>query len=161
MNRTPVPIAAVTPGLSLLYSSRIEIETPQLFGRSPRGERRIINILGGEFSGPRLSGRILRGGADWQVVRQDGVAEVDARYTLQTDDGELIYVADWGLRHGPAELMQRMGRGENVDPTSYYFRTLPVFETAAPRYEWLNRVVAVAVGERRSHEVIITVYEVS
>lgn len=156
-----VPPVSVTPGLSLLYSSRIEIDAPQQLGLSPHGERRIINITGGEFSGPRLAGRVLPGGADWQVVRGDGVAEVDARYTLETSDGDLIYVANWGLRHGPQEVIQRLAQGEAVDPGHYYFRTTPRFETGSTRYGWLNKLITVAVGERRSNEVIITVYEVT
>ncbi|KAA3626039.1 MAG: DUF3237 domain-containing protein [Proteobacteria bacterium] len=161
MTNPPAPPVSVTPGLRLLYSSRVGIATPHQLGRSPYGERRIINISGGEFAGPRLSGRILPGGADWQVVRDDGVAEVDARYTLETGEGDLIYVSDWGLRYGPADVIQRLSRGEDVDPGSYYFRTTPRFETGSQRYDWLNRMVAVAVGERRRNEVVITVYEVT
>ena len=161
MTAQQIPIAGVTPTLQLLYTSEIEIEAPLQVGHSPCGERRIINITGGSFSGPRLSGQVLRGGADWQIVLKDGLTQVDARYTLQTDDGALIYITNWGLRHGSKEAIARMGAGEYVDPNEYYFRTHPRFETGAPKYDWLNKVISVAAGERLADKVIITVYEVT
>lgn len=158
-NETP-PTVPVVPTLQLLYTSRIDIAAPLDVGKAPHGQRRIINITGGAFSGPRLSGRVLPGGADWQIVRSDGIVEVEARYTLETDDGALIYISNWGLRHGPPEVIRRLGAGETVDPREYYFRTTPTFETGAPGYAWLNGVIAVAVGERRADAVIISAYEV-
>ena len=160
MGNETLPAVSVTPTLQLLYTSRIDIAAPLDVGKSPHGQRRVINIMGGAFSGPRLSGRILPGGADWQVVRSDGVVEVDARYTLETDDGALIYITNWGLRHGPPGVIARLGAGDKVDPSEYYFRTTPVFETGAPEYAWLNGIISVAVGERRADAVIITAYEV-
>ena len=157
-NETP-PAVAVIPTLQLLYTSRIDIAAPLEVGRTPHGKRRVINITGGTFSGPRLSGRILPGGADWQVIRSDGIAELDARYTLETADGALIYISNWGLRHGPPGVIARLSAGDKVDPGEYYFRTTPVFETGAADYAWLNGIIAVAVGERRADAVIITVYE--
>ncbi|MBW2411322.1 MAG: DUF3237 domain-containing protein [Deltaproteobacteria bacterium] len=151
----------VTPSLQFLYSSKIEIDPPLMVGQSPYGERRIINIKGGAFSGPRLSGRVLPGGADWQIIRADGITEVEARYALETEDGALIYIYNRGLRHGPPEVIARLAAGEDVDPGAYYFRTMPIFETGAPDYAWLNGVVAIATGQRRTDEVIITVYEVT
>ena len=97
-----------TPQVQIWDTSRVEVETPLELGKSPYGERRIINIKGGAFSGPRLSGRVLPGGADWQIIRYDGITEVEARYTLETEDGALIYVSNWGLRHGPKEVMARL-----------------------------------------------------
>lgn len=161
MSVEQIPQVSVMPSLRLLYTSLVEVETPLLVGRSPYGERRIINIRGGAFSGPRLSGRVLSGGADWQIIRGDGIVEVEARYTLETHDGALIYVSNWGLRRGPKEVMERLASGDQVDPSEYYFRTTPIFETGAPGYEWLNGIVAIACGERRADEVIITVYEVT
>ena len=160
MANETLPTVSVTPSLQLLYTSRIDIAAPQDLGKAPYGQRRIINILGGAFSGQRLSGRVLPGGADWQIIRSDGIAELDARYTLETDDGALIYVSNWGLRHGPPGVIARLGAGERVDPSEYYFRTTPTFETGAAAYAWLNGIIAVAVGERRADAVIITVYEV-
>jgi hypothetical protein len=161
MRKEKVPLVSVTPSLQLLYTSSVEVETPLELGKSPYGERRIINIKGGAFSGPKLSGRVLPGGADWQIIRYDGITEVEARYTLQTDDGALIYVSNWGLRHGPKEVMERLAAGEKVDASEYYFRTTPIFETGSPDYQWLNSLVAIAAGQRLANEVIITVYEVT
>jgi hypothetical protein len=161
MNDEQIPQVSVTPSLSFLYTSIVKIEAPLLVGNSPYGERRIINIKGGAFSGPRLSGHVLSGGADWQIIRGDGIVEVEARYTLQTHDGSLIYVTNRGLRHGPKEVMERLASGEVVDASEYYFRTTPIFETGSPDYKWLNGIVAVAAGERHADDVIITVYEVT
>ena len=134
--------------------------TPQELGETPQGRRRIIGITGGRFSGERLSGRVLAGGADWQLVRADGVADLDARYTLETEDGALIYVRNRGYRHGPAEVLTRLANGEKVDPSLYYMRTTPRFETGDPRYAWLNRMVCVASGARRPAAVELDVYEI-
>jgi hypothetical protein len=160
MTHFEIPVASVKPSLHLLYTSVIEVESPLAVGKTACGERRIINIRGGSFEGPRLSGKVLPGGADWQVIRNDGVTELEAKYTLQAQDGALIYVTNWGLRHGPAEIMKRIAEGHEVDPAGYYFRTTPRFETGSSRYRWLNRTVAVASGERRASKVVITVYEV-
>ena len=151
----------VEPSLRLLYTSSVRLGPPLVVGGALHGERRILPIKGGSFSGPRLSGKILPGGADWQVIRSDGVAELEARYTLETDDGAFIYVLNRGIRSGSKEVMGRLARGEKVHPSEYYFRTWPVFETGAPKYQWLHRIVAVATGERLPNEVIITVYEVT
>ena len=152
---------SIEPTLRLLYTSSVELDPPMVVGGTPYGERRIIPIKGGAFAGPRLSGKILPGGADWQVIRTDGAAELEARYTLQTDDGALIYVLNQGIRSGSKEVMGRLARGEKVHASEYYFRTRPVFETGAPKYQWLHRILAVATGERLPDEVIITVYEVT
>jgi len=159
MSNDPTP--ADPPPLRFLYRSVVNVAEPLSIGHIAAGQRRIINITGGTFSGPRLSGIILPGGADWQIIRSDGITEVEARYTLQTSDGALIYVVNRGLRHGPEDVMARLAAGEPVDPGLYYFRTTPTFETGSPDYRWLNGVVAVAVGERQASEVVITVYEVS
>ena len=160
MSKEKLPIVPVTPTLELLYTSRIEIAPPLAVGKAPYGERRIINIRGGSFSGPRLFGRILPGGADWQIVRNDGIAEVEARYTLETHDGALVYITNWGYRHGPPDVISRLGAGDKVDPREYYFRTTPKFETGSAQYAWLNGMISVAAGEKRADEVVITVYEV-
>ena len=146
--------------LEPLLSARIALGPPQELGETPRGRRRIIPITGGEFAGARLSGRVLAGGADWQIVRRDGVAELEARYTLQTSDGALIYVSNSGYRHGPAEVLRKLSAGEAVDPSAYYMRTTPRFETGEERYAWLNRIVCVASGARRAAEVELQVYAV-
>ena len=147
-------------GLTPLFTARISLGPAQELGDAPHGRRRIIPITGGEFSGARLSGRVLAGGADWQIVRRDGVAELEARYTLQTADGALIYVANFGYRHGPPEVLKKLSEGEAVDPSAYYMRTTPKFETGDARYAWLNRVVCVASGARHASAVTLDVYEV-
>jgi hypothetical protein len=141
--------------LEPLLKAQIALGTPQELGR-----RRIIPIVGGSFSGARLAGRVLASGADWQVVREDGVVELDARYTLETQDGALIYVQNHGYRHGPADTMRRLAAGEAVDPALYYMRTTPRFETGDERYAWLNKIVCVASGARRPAAVELEVFEV-
>ena len=121
--------------------AEITLAPPQELGETPRGRRRIVPITGGSFRG-------------------DGVAELDARYTLETTDRALIYVRNFGYRHGPADIMQRLAAGEPVDPASYYMRTTPRFETGAERYQWLNGIICVATGARRAAAVELEVFEV-
>ena len=146
--------------LQALFKADIELAPAQELGAGPLGRRRIIAITGGRFIGGRLSGRVLPGGADWQVIRADGVAELDARYTLETADGALVYVRNRGYRHGPVDVLKRLAAGENVDPAQYYMRTTPLFETGDQRYAWLNRIVCVATGARRPAAVELEVFEV-
>jgi len=130
-------------------------------GAVPYGTRRIAPLDGGTFEGPRLRGTVLpASSADWLLLRSDGVLELDFRATLQTDDGALISMKSFGFRHGPPEVIAAIGRGETVDPSTYYFRTTPRFETAHPAYAFLNRLVAVASGDRRAEGPIYTVHEV-
>ena len=143
-----------------LCKVEVTLEPVRDLGETPLGRRRIIGITGGKFAGPRLSGRILPGGADWQVIRADGVAYLDARYTLETGDGALIYVNNKGYRHGPRDVIERLARGEAVDPALYYMRATPWFETSAPAYAWLNRAICVATGARRAAAVELDFYEV-
>jgi len=146
--------------LQALFKADIELAPAQELGAGPLGRRRIIAITGGRFIGERLSGRVLPGGADWQVIRADGVAVLDARYTLETADGALVYVRNHGYRHGPEEVLKRLAAGENIDPARYYMRTTPLFETGDARYAWLNRIVCVASGARRPAAVELEVFEV-
>ena len=132
----------------------------QRLGNTPYGERRIINILGGTVEGPKLKGKVLPGGADWQIVRADGVVHLTARYTIGTDSGAQVLVEADGYRHGPPEVMERLARDETVDPTRYYFRTFMRFETADPGAAWLNRILAVGRGTRANRQVRIEVFEV-
>lgn len=146
--------------LAPLFSAEITLAAPRELGATPLGRRRIIEITGGAFAGERLSGKVLPGGADWQLVRTDGVAYLDTRYTLETGDGALIYVQNRGYRHGPDEVIERLARGEAVDPASYYFRTSPWFETSAPKYAWLNRTIFLGSGARLADRVRLEVFEV-
>lgn len=143
-----------------LMTLQVTLETPQRIGAVPSGTRVTVPITGGEFEGPRLRGRVLPGGGDWTLLRSDGVLELDLRVTLQTDDGALIHLASFGLRHGPPEVIAALGRGEPVDPARYYFRTVPRFETGADRYAFLNRIMAVATGDRRASGPMYTIDEV-
>jgi hypothetical protein len=122
------------------------------------GTRTVAPVTGGTFEGERLRGKVL-GGDDWLRSRSDGVLELELRLALETDDGAIIAMTSFGLRHGPADVIAAIGRGERVDPASYYFRTTPRFETAAPRYEFLNRLLAVATADRRAGGPIYTIDE--
>ena len=146
--------------LEPLLRAEITLAAPQELGDTPHGRRRVIPITGGSFRGERLSGRVLASGADWQVIRADGVAELDARYTLETLEGALIYVRNFGYRHGPADVIRRLMAGEPVDPALYYMRTTPRFETGAERYRWLNSLICVATGARRAAAVELEVFAV-
>jgi len=129
-------------------------------GETSAGLRRVIPIVGGEVTGPHLQGRVLAGGADFQILRPNGVAELHARYVIECQDGERIYVENCGLRHGPPEAMERLRRGEPVDPALIYFRTTPRFETGAKKYSWLRDYVFTASGVRRPNSVELSVYQV-
>jgi hypothetical protein len=147
-------------GTHPIFTIHAELEAIMNLGRTPYGERRVIGILGGSVKGAKLNGRILPGGADWQIVRNDGVADIQARYTIETDAGARILVSSEGLRHGPPAVMERLARGDSVDPAQYYFRTAMRFETADPAVDWLNRILALARGQREARSVRLDVYEV-
>jgi hypothetical protein len=136
-----------------------ELADIQQFGKTPIGERRVINILGGTVEG-RVKGKILPGGADWQFIRADGASHVEARYTIQSDSGAFILVNSEGVRHGPPDVLARLLTGEIVDPSLYYFRTCMRFETGDKDLDWLNRVIAIARGAREKNAVKLDVYEV-
>lgn len=148
------------PGLVFAFELRVEVGAPLEVGQLPQGLRRIVPILRGTFEGPAIKGRVVPGGADWQMIGADGFSKLDTRYTLETDSGRLIYVQNGGIRHAPPEVMQRLLRGEAVDPTLVYFRTVPTFETSAPELQWLTRSVFVGTGERYPSEVVIRFWRV-
>ena len=161
-NKSSPAVAApreVSMDTRLLMTVRIIAAPPQVLGVGPHGSRLTFPIIGGDFEGPRLRGRVVDGG-DWGVVRSDGVLELSLRATLQTDDGALIGMTFDGMRHGPADVLAALGRGEAVDPAAYYFRTVPRFEAADGRYIFLNRIVAVGHGENRGAGALHTIYEV-
>ena len=151
----------VMPRLELLAHLSITLAPPQSIGKVLTGERRIIPITGGRVEGARLRGEVLPGGADWQIVAADGTALLEARYTLRTEDGALIYVRNTGVRHGPPEVLAAIARGDEVDPAKYYFRAVPVFETGDAKYDWLNRMVAVCSGVRTRTAVLLDFYTVT
>ena len=129
-------------------------------GPAPFGHRRVVNLLGGTVSGAKLNGRIVPGGADWQIMAADGALDIHARYTVESDAGAFIQVDSKGMRHGPPDVLARLAKGEDVDPSLYYFRTFMRFETADPAASWLNRILAIGHGARQKGAVRIEVFEV-
>ena len=156
---TQAPTTPPVPRVTFAFEVRVQVGPPLELGITPLGRRRIIAINGGTFEGPTLKGKVLPGGADWQIVRSDGFTDLDARYTLQTDKGQLIYVQNRGMRHAAAEVIQKLLAGQDVDPALVYFRTVPVFETAAPELQWLTRSIFLATAERHPADVIIRVWK--
>ena len=149
------------PALIPLGDLVAQVAAPIDVGEGPHGRRRVIPILGGTFSGARLSGRVLGGANDYQIIRRDGVLELQARYVIETVEKALIYVENTGLRDGPADLLAAQARGELVDPALIYFRAMPRFETAATEYQWLTRRVFVSSGARFPDRVELRFFEVT
>lgn len=154
--------AKVQPRLEFLYTSIFDVEPALEIGFTQYGLRRIIPISGGRFEGERLSGEVVpSGAADWQMLRKDGVLEVEARYVFKTHDGALIYVRNEGILQAPAEIMGELAAGECPEPDRYCFRTHPRFETSEESYTWLTQLFVVAVAEIRKNQVLVTAYSVS
>ncbi len=150
------------PRLSLVCRVEASLGEPLDFGITTRGRRRIVPLTSGTLAGPELNGQLLgEGSADWQILLPDGTALADIRYTLQTYDGALIYVRSRGVRHGPPEVLARIGAGEEVDPAEYTYRTATRMETAATELDWLNKGVFVTVGAREPAGVIYETYLVA
>ena len=147
------------PRLTPVYRLEATVGAPLDLGDFPQGHRRIVPLTGGTFTGPELSGTLIPGAsADWQTVLPDGTALGDIRYTLRTDGGDLLDVQARGVRHGPAEVLARLGRGEDVDPTEYTFRTTTQIQTAAPALDWLTKGVFISVAGRQAASVIYETY---
>jgi hypothetical protein len=150
------------PRLTQVYLLKATLGQPLDLGESVQGRRRIVPLTGGTFDGPELRGKLVPGAsADWQTVRPDGTALGDIRYVLQTDGGDLLYVQSQSIRHGSVEVLARLGRGEDVDPSEYTFRTSTRIETAAPDLEWLNKGIFISVGGREPAGVIYETYLVA
>lgn len=143
-----------------LMTMRLTVNGMQMVGATPNGGRRVGLVGGGTFEGARLKGTILPGGADWIIARPDGSTTLDVRIVLQTDDGAAIAMTYRGLRHGPAEVMDKVNKGEFVDPALYYFRTAILFETASEKYAWLNGIIAIGTGSRPPEGPVYDVFEV-
>ena len=147
------------PRLTQVYRLEATLAQPLDLGQTAQGHRRIVPLTGGTFTGPELNGKLLPGAsADWRIVLPDGTAFGDIRYTLETDGGDLLYVQSRGVRHGPAEVLSRLGRGEDVDASEYTFRTSTQIETAAPHLDWLNKGVFISVAGRQATGVIYETY---
>ncbi|MCW2225557.1 hypothetical protein M2232_009089 [Bradyrhizobium japonicum] len=144
---------------SFLFTIALEIQV-SILGDTPYGRRRIFHFDGGSFDGPKLKGKVLPGGGGWSLIRRDDVMEVDVRLTLETDDKHRIYTAWKGLRHGPKEVMDRLYRGEIVDPKAYYFRTTPYCETSSEKYDWMNRICSIASGSLSPNARTLDVFQV-
>jgi hypothetical protein len=155
------PFAPPVPGLEFLALFSVELGTPQELGETGLARRRIFPIIGGSFEGPNFKGRVLSGGADWQLVQKDGLAIIDTRYGLETDDGAVIYISTRGLRYGPPEVLAAVGRGEMVDPQNYYFRVNIQLETGDRKYWWLNQTLAIGSGMRLANSVLFNAYKVT
>lgn len=148
------------PILSPVCELRVDLDPIMSLGEGRAGLRRIIPIVGGTVQGPRLQGRILDLGADWQTIWTNGTAELDTRYAMQTDDGAIIDIRNYGYRHGPADVMAALARGEDVAPSSYYMRTQARLETGDPRYAWVNSTLFVGTGQRQSAQVILSLFAI-
>jgi hypothetical protein len=145
--------------LEFLFDLTAEVGELVSLGAGPLGERRVVYIGTGSFEGPALRGELI-GGADWQILRSDGVLELDARYAIREQGGGVVQVLSQGLRHGPPEVMARLARGEDVDPESYFFRTVLRFETGAAELAWLNKTIAVATATRKARQVLLNAWRV-
>jgi Protein of unknown function (DUF3237) len=147
------------PALTPVYRLEATVGEPLDLGDVAQGGRRIVPLTGGTFAGHELNGKLLPGAsADWQILLRDGTALADIRYTLQTDDGHLLYVQSHGVRHGSADVLERLARGEDVSASEYTFRTSTQIETAAPALDWLNKGVFISVGARQPGAVIYETY---
>lgn len=147
------------PRLTQIYRLEATLAPPLELGETAQGHRRVLPLTGGTFSGPQISGRLLPGAsADWQIILPDRTALGDIRYILQTDEGDLLYVRSHSIRHGSPEVLARLGRGEDVDPGEYTFRTSTEIETAAPDLDWLNKGIFISVGGRQAAGVIYETY---
>lgn len=147
--------------LATAYLATLDIDVGPVVSLGPAayGERRFVDICGGRVDGVDMCGVVVPGGADWQTARADGVLDIDAHYSLELDDGARVEVESRGMRHGPADVLSALSRGEAVDPADYFFRTFVRFQTGAPRLAHLNRTMAIAVGARSEGRVLLTLYD--
>ena len=153
MNHFPPP-----PALVPMTQIRCQVGALVTLGTAPLGERRYVPLGGGSARGPELNGTLVEGGVDWQIARGGGVLEIAAHYVIRADDGGLIEVRSEGLRHGPPAVMEQLARGESVPRDDYFFRTLVRFTTGASAWQHLNKVMAIACGQREARLVLLDVY---
>jgi hypothetical protein len=148
------------PQFEFLFGMSFEAQKPDHIGSTPWGNRRVVGVSDGSFAGPKLKGRVLSG-SDWIVVRRDGVVVLDVRLLLQTDDDYHLLMSYRGMRHGPEHVIERVDNGEDPDPSEYYFRIAPIFEAPEGKYDWLNKLLAFAIGRRFATGVTYAVYAIS
>jgi hypothetical protein len=150
----------VTLNVEPAFDLHLELSKPIDVGQiGPAGARRVVNVLGGTLQGSGLKGKIMPG-ADYQIIHPDGLTEIDAHYVVQMENGDLLYVTNRGMRHGPAEVLRKLNAGEAVDQSLIYFRTVVSVETASPALQWMTRTIFVCAGERQPNEAVIHVYRV-
>jgi Protein of unknown function (DUF3237) len=149
------------PPLMPMAQVRCEVGPVVNLGMAKHGERRYVALLGGTVRGPELNGSIVPGGVDWQVNRADGALDIAAHYVIRTEDGALIEVQSDGLRHGPPDVLARLARGDVVARDEYFFRTVVRFTTGAPAWLHLNKVLALAVGQREASAVLLDLYRIT
>jgi hypothetical protein len=158
LQEQPLP---AEPTLDFIFEATVTLDPPREVGKTKYGIRRIIGINGGTFQGPEMKGVVLPGGADWQTVRADGTADLVATYSLQTDDGVIIFIDNRGIRTAEPEVLARLARGEDVPPSEYYMRTYTNFEVDEnSKYSWLNKAVVICTGMRKANSVILRFYKV-
>ena len=152
----------MTPVLQTRYVFTITAEIAEVISADETGYgvRRIIPVIGGEVRGEGVNGKVLNGGADFQIIRSNELIDLEAKYAFETDDGAVVYVENKGIRFGPVELLQKLKRGEPVDPKLIYFRTVPKFETGAEKYRWLMESLFVASAARHPDRVVVDVHQV-
>jgi len=156
----PLPEPAPTaPPLEFFCRLEVALDPIKEMGQGRAGQRRIIPIIGGSVSGT-INGKILNLGADWQTIFADGGAELDTRYAMETDDGVLIEIINYGYRNGPPEVLAALAKGEDVDPNSYYMRTHARLETGDPRYAWVNQRLFIGTGQRRAQQVVVDLFTI-
>lgn len=148
------------PSLRHVCDLFVTLDPIREMGAGRAGHRRIIPIIGGRVEGPELNGRILNLGADWQTIWAGGVAELDTRYAIETDDGAVVEIRNYGYRHGPDEVIAAIARGEEVDPARYYMRTHARLESGDPRYTWVNRTLFVGTGARKDGQVVVSLFAI-
>jgi len=152
--------AAPEPGLEYVFTARVTVASPVEMGQADGGRKRFIPITGGSVTGPKLTGEVLNGGGDWQVIESGGLVRVEAHYFLKASDGTVIEVTNPGVRVASAEVTEQLAKGELVDPSAYYFRTTPSFKVTSGPHDWLRRSVFVARGIRKPDSVLIDFYVV-
>lgn len=160
MSIQTIPESLKNISLRPLFVVQIALKPIVVVGDAPGGFRRVGVVTGGLFEGDRLAGQVLDGGNDWQLLRRDGSLLLDVRLILKTNDDELVTMAYRGIRHGPAEVLKSIDQGIEVDPTRYYFRINPLFETASKKYGWLNNILAIGSGYRSASAVVYSIFEV-
>ena len=153
--------APLRPALEPVFTIEAEIDTPRSAGAAAHGERLHIPITGGRVHGPRLSGRVLAGGSDWPVIEPDGTSRIEARYSIEAEDGTLIYVVNKGLRVSSDAVRARLRAGDAVAPDEYYMRAAPVFDAPQGPHRWLSEALFVCSIAPRGGVVVIDVYQVT